>query len=289
MTIVVIGATGNTGRAVVKELKALGQDPIAVVRNPDKARDVLGAGTKTAVADLADKAALEKALKGADAVFLTTNVNPQLAEQNTNAIDAALAAGVKVLVRLSAGRAVVGPDSLAPSGRTHYAIDQRLRGLNIGWVILRPGLFMQNYLGQAAGIKNDGKLVNTASADLGIAYVDVRDTGAIAARILIDPKPHLGKEYEFTGKSVTLPQFADAFSQVLGKKVSYVPVTLEQNEQAVRARGLPDWLTTHLLAIAKITATGGFSTEDTKAIKDIVKRDPITVKQFVTDFKGAFS
>jgi NAD(P)H dehydrogenase (quinone) len=285
----VIGATGNTGRAVVKELKNLGQDPVAIVRNADKAREVLGADVKTAVADLGDKPALEKALKGTEAVFLTTNVNPQLAEQNNNAIDAALAAGVKVLVRLSAGRAVVGPDSLAPSGRTHYAIDQRLRGLNIGWVILRPGLFMQNYLGQAAGIKNDGKLVNTAPVDLGIAYIDVRDTGAVAARILIDPKPHLGKEYEFTGKSVTLPQFADAFSQVLGKKVSYVPVTLEQNEQAVRSRGLPDWLTTHLLAIAKITATGGFSKESTKPIEEIVRRAPLTTRQFAEDFKAVFA
>ena len=58
MTIAVVGATGNTGRAVVKELKALGQDPFAVVRNADKARDVLGAGTKTAIAELTDPAAL---------------------------------------------------------------------------------------------------------------------------------------------------------------------------------------------------------------------------------------
>jgi len=43
MTIAVVGATGNTGRAVVKELKALGQNPVCVVRNADKAREVLGA------------------------------------------------------------------------------------------------------------------------------------------------------------------------------------------------------------------------------------------------------
>ena len=47
MTIAVVGATGNTGRAVVKELKALGQDPISVVRNADKAREVLGATPKS--------------------------------------------------------------------------------------------------------------------------------------------------------------------------------------------------------------------------------------------------
>jgi NAD(P)H dehydrogenase (quinone) len=58
MTIAVIGATGNTGRAVVKELRALGQNPVCVVRNADKAREVLGADRKTMVAELTDRPAL---------------------------------------------------------------------------------------------------------------------------------------------------------------------------------------------------------------------------------------
>ena len=60
MTIAVVGATGNTGRAVVKELRELGQEPLCVVRNAEKAREVLGAGAKIAVAELTDRAALEK-------------------------------------------------------------------------------------------------------------------------------------------------------------------------------------------------------------------------------------
>ena len=60
MTIAVVGATGNTGRAVVKELKALGQNPVCVVRNADKAREVLGADAKTAVAELTDRAGAGK-------------------------------------------------------------------------------------------------------------------------------------------------------------------------------------------------------------------------------------
>ena len=47
----VVGATGNTGRAVVKELKGLGESPVCIVRNADKAKEVLGADTKTAVAE----------------------------------------------------------------------------------------------------------------------------------------------------------------------------------------------------------------------------------------------
>ena len=59
--IAVVGATGNTGRAVVKELQGLGQNPVCIVRNADKAREVLGANAKTAVAELTDRGALEKA------------------------------------------------------------------------------------------------------------------------------------------------------------------------------------------------------------------------------------
>jgi NAD(P)H dehydrogenase (quinone) len=289
MTIAVIGATGNTGRAVVKELKALGQDPVCVVRNPDKAREVLGANAKTAVADLNDRAALDKALQGAESVFLATGVNPQLADQNNNVLDAALGAGVKFLVRLSAGRSVVGPDSQAPAGRAHYAIDERLRGGKIGWVILRPGLFMQNVLGQAAAIKSDSKIVMPYAKDFPLALIDVRDTGAVAARILIDPAPHAGKEYEFTGAMTSFGELADVFSDVLGRKINYVGVTPEQAAEAMKARGAPDWLVAHMLGIGRIGNAGGFSKVDTKAIQDIVKRAPITTKQFVEDFKGLFA
>jgi NAD(P)H dehydrogenase (quinone) len=125
--------------------------------------------------------------------------------------------------------------------------------------------------------------------DLPIAFIDVRDTGALGARILIDPVPHVGKTYEFTGARTNYGEFADVFSQVLGKSITYVEATLEQTEQALRARGMPDWLVAHLLSIARITGKGGFSTENTELIRTIVKRAPITTRQFVEDHKSAFS
>ena len=83
-------------------------------------------------------------------------------------------------------------------------------------MILRPGLFMQNVLGQAASIKSDSKMVMSFAKDMPVALIDVRDTGAVGARILIDPAPHAGKTYEFTGKLTTYGEFAEVFSQVLG-------------------------------------------------------------------------
>lgn len=287
--IAVVGATGNTGRAVVKELKQLGQNPVCVVRTADKAREVLGADAKIAVAELTERGGLEKALQGATSVFVVTGHNPQMVEQQNNVLDAALKAGAKYLVRVAGGKSVAREDSESVVGRGHAAIEQRLRDSAIQWVILRPGLFMQNLLGQAASIKNDSKIVMAYPADFPIAWTDVRDTGAVGARILLDPAPHAGKTYEFTGKLTTNREFAEVFAQVLGRKISYVPVTVEQNEAAMKARNMPDWLVTHLVTIAKLGNAGGFSHENTGPIRDIVKREPITTRQFVEDHKALFS
>jgi uncharacterized protein YbjT (DUF2867 family) len=288
MTIAVVGATGNTGRAVVKELKALGQNPVCVVRNADKAREVLGADAKIAVAELTDRAALEKALQGVDSVFVVTGHNPGMVEQQNNVLDAALKAGTKYLVRVSGGRAVAVADSESVVGRSHAAIEERLRDSGIKWVILRPGLFMQNVLGQAASIKSDSKMVMAFAKDMPVALTDVRDTGAVGARILLDPAPHAGKVYEFTGKLTTYGEFAEVFSKILGRPIAYVGITPEQAEQGMKSRGMPDWLVAHLVTIAKLGAAGGFSTENTKLIDDLVKRPPITTKQYVEDFRPLF-
>src|SRR5262249_50766987 len=153
MTIAVIGATGNTGRAVVKELRALGQDPICVIRNAEKAGEVLGKDAKTAVAELTDRPALEKALAGVQGVFVVTGHNPDMAEQQNNILDAALKVGTEYLVRVSGARAAAKADSESVVGRSHAAINERLKASNIKWVILSPSIFMQNMLGQAASIK----------------------------------------------------------------------------------------------------------------------------------------
>ena len=287
--IAVVGATGNTGRAVVKELKQLGHAPICVVRNPDKAREVLGQDAKTAVAELGDRPALVEALKGVTSVFVVTGHNPNMVEQQNNVLDAALEAGVQHLVRVSGSRFFVVPDSPSVIGRGHYAIEERLRGSGIKWVILRPGFFMQNIFGQAASIKNDSKIILPFPADLPFAFIDVRDTGAVGARVLLDPAPHAGKIYEFTGARSNLGEFADLFSQVLGRTITYVSIPFERAEQVMKTRGMPDWLINHQRTAGQIAANGGLATEVTEPIRDIVGRAPLTTKQFVEDHKALFS
>ena len=289
MTIAVVGATGNTGRAVVKELRVLGQNPVCVVRNADKAREVLGEDAKTAVAELTDRPALEKVLDGVQSVFVVTGHSPSMVAQQNNVLDAALKAGAQYLVRVGGARPLAKADSESPVGRGHAAIEERLKTSGIKWVILSPGPFMQNVLDQATSIKTDSRMVLSYSKDLPVALIDVRDTGAVGARILIDPAPHAGKTYELSGRLTTYNAFAEVFSEGLGRPIAYVGIAPEHAEEGMKARGMPDWLVAHLVASAKVAAAGAFSIENTKLIEDLVGRAPITTKQFVEDFKAAFS
>src|SRR5262245_38820189 len=188
----VVGATGNTGRAVVKELEGLGEKPVCVVGNADKAKEVLGPSAKTAVAELDDRTAMTKALAGAKRVFIVTGHNPSSAAQQINVIDSAKAAGAEYIVKISGGRAVTGPKVESLNGRAHHEIEEHLKSCGLKWCILSPGLFMQNILGQAANIKQ-GKIAQPWPKDVPVALIDVRDTGALGARVLRDPGKHAGK------------------------------------------------------------------------------------------------
>jgi NAD(P)H dehydrogenase (quinone) len=287
--IAVVGATGNTGRAAVKELVALGETPICVVRNPEKARDVLGVNARIAVAELTDRPALEKALQGARSVIVVTGHNPQTDEQQINILEAAKAAGVEFFAKVSGGRAVVGPDAESVVGRAHYRVEEAMKTSGLGWIILRPGLYMQNTLAQSALIKSDSKMVLPFPKDVPLAFIDTRDSGSFAAHVVRDPAKHAGKTYEYTGARSSFTQFATALSEGLGRPIAYVETSIEQAQQTLKARGVPDWLIAHQLAVARIAASGGFCSENTQLLADTLGRPPLTIQQFIADYKSAFS
>src|SRR6516225_5649572 len=138
--ILVTGASGTVGRAVLEEVRKTGQRAKAMYRDAQDAKR--GAqGVETVVADFADKPSLKRALSGAEVVFLVCSPIPQLVELESNVIDVARDAGAKHMVLNSALGAADYPKSF-PSW--HRKVEDKLKSSGLGYTILRPNSFLQN-------------------------------------------------------------------------------------------------------------------------------------------------
>ncbi len=157
----VIGATGGIGREVTGQLAARGVPVRAIVRDPVKARELLGGEPAYVAADLADPSTLPAAFAGLSALFLVSPVGPSMVSLQRNAIDAAVAAGVEHVVRISS-IAVGDPDMDMQFVRWHTELDTRLQDSGLAWTLLRPSNFMRNLLGLAAGVRSSGRIARAA-------------------------------------------------------------------------------------------------------------------------------
>jgi uncharacterized protein YbjT (DUF2867 family) len=174
--ILVFGATGNVGGAVVRELAVAGSGVRAVVRQPERAS--LPAGVEAVAGDLADVATLRPSLAGVDAAFLMSGYDgiddlvPEMA-----------AAGVERVVLLSSSAAPGGDLSNAVA-RYHIVSEQVVRDAGVAWTFLQPNSFMTNTF-QWIPQLSSGDLVRAPFANVAIATIDPADVAAVAAKALV--------------------------------------------------------------------------------------------------------
>lgn len=160
-TILVTGATGTAGSHVVRELRSRGVPARAFARDAGKAARLLGEDVELALGDFGDPESIRAALGGVDRVFLTSaNGAEQVAHENAM-IDAAAAAGVPRIVKLSAIHAQAG--SPLPGQDWNGRIEAHLRRSGVPAVILRSTWFMSNVLASADAITHGGKLFAPAA------------------------------------------------------------------------------------------------------------------------------
>jgi len=282
----VIGGTGNTGRAVVAALKAKGADFRCLVRDPAKAAETLGSDVELVQADTADAATIEAGLAGCDKLFLLTGHSPAMQEQQINTIEAAKRAGVTHVVKLSGGDAVATPDCPSKIGQAHYHIEEALKASGLEWTILRPGLFMQNFLNMAGSVKEQGKIMMPVPADVQAGMIDVRDTGDVAAEVLTSDG-HNGQSYFLASANRTPGDVASVLAAELGKEVAFVEVPLEGAVGAMKERGMPDWLIEHQAALMGLLGTGVLA-QTNDNIEKLTGHAARTLEDFAHDFAGAF-
>jgi len=282
--ILITGASGNAGRAVLDEVSKLGAPFRAMYRNEEDARKA-PAGTATVIADFADKESLRKALNGVDSVFLVCSPIPQLVELENNVIDASRDARVKHIVLNSALGAAEYPKSFPA---WHRKVEERLKASGVAYTIFRPNSFMQNIVAFNAPSIRQESAFYAAMNDARVSYLDLRDIAAAIAKALVSPEGHFGKTYELNGpEAVTFTQLADRISRACGRTVKFVDISEAAQRKSMLDLGMPEWQVNALLELQQYY-TNGQGGEITDVLPRLLGRPPITLDQFLTEFKDSF-
>ncbi|MDH3511821.1 MAG: SDR family oxidoreductase [Gammaproteobacteria bacterium] len=281
--ILLTGATGKTGGETAKQLVEKGASLRALVRDEAKAADLKAAGVELVVGDMSDADSVKQALDGAEKAFmLMPNGKQQLANEK-QFTELAVAAGVKHLVKMSSMEAVA--DAETPIPQAHWASEEYIRASGLDWTMVKPNFFMQNLLASAGSIKEQRKFF-LPMGDGTTGMADVRDIGAFCAEVLTG-EGHARQSYEITGPEVlSFYDVADRFSEVLGEKVEYVPMPMEQFRERMSGI-LEPW---HLNAVCELfreIAEIGLD-HTTSTFKALIGRDPISLKKFIEDNVAIF-
>lgn len=283
--ILVTGATGTTGREVVKQLHQKGVETRALARDPGKARKVLGAKVQIARGDLGDRASLDAALDGCDRVFLLSSADQRQAELQGNVIEAAVRGGARRVVKLGAlGASADSPISLA---RAHFQTEQQLARSGLEYTNLRPTMFMQNMFMSAATIQSEG-MIYVPMQDGKISFVDAQDIAAVAVAALTE-EGHNGETYDITGgQALSHAEIAAVFSEVLGREVTYMDVPPGAALEGMLSSGMPGWLADDLLKLMTLVFAPGHGAAVADTVSRVTGRAPITFREFVRDHAAAF-
>lgn len=282
-TILVTGSTGTVGKGVVEQLAAAGARVRAAVQATSKTEAITRAGAEPVVMNFNDADSIRAALDGVEKAFLLTPVVPNQPELSANFVQAAKAAGLKYIVKLSAIRAEAEPGITL--SREHRQAEREIEDAGIPFTFLRPNFFMQNFLGLDT-IKSQGAFYDS-SADAKASHIDARDISSVAAALLTKGG-HENKAYELTGpEALSNDEVAEILSSVTGKTITYVPVSDDDVRQAMQAGGMPDWLVESLIELYQIKRAGETSAVS-PAVEQITGKPAITFAQFTRDHVEAF-
>jgi uncharacterized protein YbjT (DUF2867 family) len=277
--ILVTGATGKVGGELVRLLAADGYKVRAAVRTPDKARNMVWCNNEHIQIvrfDYTVPDTFAKALAGVERMFMLTLTMSSSLELVKTMVDQAKQAGVRQIVTLSGMRA--SHDKTLPSRQ----LEDYIADSGIAFTFLRPNWFMQNFQSpMMRSLTTEGRILQPAG-DAKISYIDTRDIAAVAATALTDTR-HEHQAYTLTGgQALDHYEIADIFSQVLGKQITYVPLSEDEMRQMMQQAGTPEKATEMLLRLYQ-GARQGSSAPVSPAVAQVLGRQPITFAQYVRD------
>ncbi|MEO3870772.1 NAD(P)H-binding protein [Nonomuraea sp. B12E4] len=271
--IVITGATGSIGRALVERLR--GHDVLAVVRRP--ADDL---GCDYALGDLDDPETVGRLLSPGDRLFLNSSLWPGFVRAHQAVTDLAARAGVAQVVAVSVRDARPGAKL---GGGMHGEVDAHLRKSGVPWSILQPTGFMQNLPRDV----RDGHFYGSYGAEP-VNYIDTRDVAEVAAALLTRPVGPSG-DHVLTGpESLSHDQIAEALTAVLGREIRYVDLPVPEMTAHLERQGIPQPHAGDLAELMAATGDGRWATTTT-TVEDLTGRPPRPLTAFLTDHKHAFN
>jgi len=282
--VLVTGATGNTGLPLVERLANTELRFRAMIHSVKNEWMVKRGNAETVVGDFGDAPSLERALEGVDRAYLVSPASPDMADYQKNFVDVAKKTGLKHIVKLAGlGTALDSPVGLL---RRHADIEEYIKKSGIAYTFLRAHFFMENLLGNAATVKNEGALYSPLGEAL-VNPISVQDVSAVALKALTEDG-HAGKTYTLTGpESVTYSRIAEIFGGVIGRKVTYIPLSYEMALDGMIKSGMPEWFAEDLVRLLKNWSEGNGNILSAD-VEKITGRKPISLKEFFFKHKSLF-
>jgi uncharacterized protein YbjT (DUF2867 family) len=282
-TVLVTGASGTVGSALVAELARAGVPVRAGARDPT--RIVAGDNVQTVRLDLRDAASVEVSLVGVQRVFLLTPLEEDMVVAAERFLGQARVAGVSRVVRLSVFGA--GDQPTMGLAGIHRHTERVLESCGIPWASLRPNAFMQNCVSYfAESIRRTG-MFHAPQGDGRVSVVDVRDIAAAAAKLLTDSESP-SRSYELTGpEALSNQEIAATLSTVLGRTITYVDCSPDDARGAMLDNGMSPWLVEILMELYALSASGG-AARVSPDLGALLGRGPTPFRRFAEDHADAF-
>jgi uncharacterized protein YbjT (DUF2867 family) len=237
--ILVVGATGLVGNDICRRLAARGEPVRALVRtssDPAKVKALRDAGVETAIGDLRDRTSLDAACVDVSAVIESAAAMPFAFVPGVNDINTTDIAGVESLIAAASGAGVAHfvytsfsghLDLDFPLRNAKRRIEGRVRDSGMTWTILRPGFFMEVWLGPAVGFDAaNATAVIYGDGTNPISWISSGDVAELAVRCLRNPAAR-NLTLEMGGPQALTPlEAVHVFEEVGGRpfSLSYVPV-----------------------------------------------------------------
>ena len=284
--ILVTGATGHYGKAVIDSLIQKGVDASnisALVRNEPKSTGLKALGVNIQLGNYDDYESMLTAFDGIEKVlFVSSSDLEDRSEQQSKVVQAAKSAGVSHIIYTSIARKTDRKDSFIDFIlNSHMDTEQAILDSGMKYTFLRNGLYLDSlpwFLGETVLDKG----IYFPAGDGRVAFALRKEMAEAAASILIENN-HEDKSYDITGNPISFQEIAEMLSRQTGSKISYVSPDLKTYKTTLMTNGVPDLVVEMLAGFAEAARQGELAGKDQLVLENLLGRTPTGVASFLLD------